>query len=399
MRKGLLEGIWNTIILVIVLSILIVAMLLVWGIQYIRVGDPRASQSFELVVTHNKPYVILQGLVHSLYKDRLIREHVLEASVVGSQSQDLELRIKEILDFYQLKYYRVTLEKGSETILEIDNTLRKCGANDEGYCVSNPISRRILLVGRSPGCGTGSRQIDDDADKCRRYEVCCQEEVDSNSNYPKIDSQGREVITCGESEGVKGVCDNARPGTICQEGRVFVPGQSKLFFGKGCPLGSANKPMACCAPIKQAAEAEIGSLNKAEIPLLYKQPSGEKLFPISYCVADASKCPGETARGMCTIAGALCCVTSLIPCQTATFSGYCLDIQRCDELSKPNPARREISQDCPQSAGNIFQCCLIDASKIDTSSTLQPTDLGKCNFPQATTKEEIPKLTLTIGEI
>lgn len=390
MRKGQIEAIHNTIILAIVLAILVIAMLLIWALKFIFTGDPRSSQSFELVAVHNKPYVILQGLVHSLYKDRLIKEHILEASVVGSlnaaQSQDLELRIKEILDFYNLKYYRVILQKGDKTILEIDNTLRKCGANDEGYCVS---TGRVF----KSGCGIGSREIDD-ADKCRRYEVCCQEEVDSSGNYPKIDSQGREVITCGESEGVKGVCDD-RP--RCQEGRVFVPGQGRVLF-KGCPLGTANKPMACCAPIKQAAEAEIGSLNKAEIPLLYKQPSQEKLFPVSYCIADASKCPGETARGMCTIAGALCCVTSLIPCQTATFNGYCLDIQRCDELSKPNPARREISKDCPQSAANTFQCCLIDASKIKTASTLQPTDLGKCNFPQPATEEEIPKITLVVGQ-
>ena len=387
MRKGQIEAVYNTIILAVVLAILVIAMLLVWAIKFIFTADPRSSQSFELVAVHNKPYVILQGLVHSLYKDRLIREHVLEASVVGSlnasQSENIETRIKEILDFYNLKYYRVTLQKGDKTILEIDNTLRKCGANDEGYCVS---TGRVF----KSGCGTGSREIKDSG-KCRNYEVCCQEEVDSNGNYPKIDSQSREVITCGESEGVKGVCDD-RP--RCQEGRAFVPGQSKLFFGKGCPLGAANKPMACCAPIKQAAEAEIGSLNKAEIPLLYKQPTGEKLFPVSYCVADASKCPGETARGMCTIAGALCCITSPILCETATFKGFCLDVQRCESLG----ARHEISDDCPQSAANTFQCCLIDALKIKTSSTLQPTDLGKCNFPQLVTEEDIPKITLVVGQ-
>ena len=261
--KGFAEEItWTAIVLIAaVISVIILFSLLVYYRLPI-VGGKSLSYSVVFVDLVNRPYLVASAVGNAKFYDRILFEHALQAAVVesleNSNSQAVPQLVEEYMEFYDLKFYSISVKKEGSKIFEITNKPKTCGV--DLFCVPK------IYRTEAGTCNVGRVETDG---KCDSGYVCCKEDKSEYENNP----EKFKVVFCGE-KGV-GVC-SAKAEDVNQFNAKYIKkfpcgsGQVEVKDAtKNCEKVNNGKTPICCEPF-DVGIISVGRAYNAEIPLLYK---------------------------------------------------------------------------------------------------------------------------------
>jgi len=256
--KGMAEDIWWTIIVYVVVFVafivLFVFFIAIKTADLVGKGEGGPLEySLRFVDAQNRPYFVGHVLTNVRVEDRNLLEHIIEASATGSlnnsQSENLPLVLKNIMDSYKFKYYLIVLRNITGEVFSIDSTQYRCGQNQEGLC-------------GDAYCDIGWVRIDEGANECRNSgNWCCKfdpQEFESQENL--------HIVSCGLNDA--GICGGGSDVPFCFSLSTKIDDISDTCKNVNKVNGKSQTPV-CCEP----AEPVVITSNtkaKATIPIIYK---------------------------------------------------------------------------------------------------------------------------------
>lgn len=240
--KGDISAITQAVMLGVIMAVIItvsLGLVLVLNLKSaLGFGGGQIEHEFEIIGISNKPYSLAEGLTAYKPNDRSFLENAIEAAVVNglprANAQNIQAPVKQFLEFFGLKSYQVTIQKGQLSLLTVNSFVAPCGEG-KGICTTR--------ISSANECGEGRVRLPDNS--CSTGKVCCSVEISG------------DVKKCGTN--LDGVCTGvsfaARVSNPCGEGREAISHSG---------VCAANE--ACCKYI----DVSEGVASKAEVPLIYE---------------------------------------------------------------------------------------------------------------------------------
>ena len=215
----------------------------------------------DVINIFNHPYFIADVILNLKVDDRLVIEHAIESAYVGSlegsNSQRFPIFLKDFLDRYKFKYYKVSIDSESN-IAEISINPKSCGDSLEGICDLDSFSD----IG---SCNVGRIEIPEEKNKCHgKNNICCKNDENAYKSLPGAHA----IVNCGENN--IGICsEDPEINILTLKLSKFPCGLSREKIddlGKCKNMNSGRTPICCSDKEIAFSEFDFNSV----VPLFFK---------------------------------------------------------------------------------------------------------------------------------